>query len=96
MKRSVRESSLIKYGKLSASGQQGISSITRLILDSHHHHRVLWPVLIAGPYNLRKCFHAFYIAAAVAGIYSPAINMPEYQAGRRDRSCLYEQARIFI
>src|SRR3954467_15578134 len=65
-KRKVRDSSLIKYGKPSASGQPSISSITRLILDSQHLQLTLWPVLTAGPYNRRKSYPAFYTAAPAA------------------------------
>src|SRR3954468_14691920 len=95
MKRSVRDSSLIKCGKLSEYGQRGISSMTRLIWHRQHH-LISWPVLNAGPYNLRKSYPAFYTAAAVADIFSPAINMPKYQAERRSSSCLYEQTGTFI
>src|SRR3954471_8142814 len=95
MKRSVRDSSSIKCGKPSENGQQGISSMTRLMWYRQHH-LISWPVLNSGQYNLRKSYPAFYTAEAVAEIFSPAISMLDHQAGKQDRSCLYEQAGIFI
>src|SRR3954466_13350348 len=86
-KRKVKDSSSIKCGKLSGNGQRGILYMTRLIWYRLHH-LILWPVLNAGPYTLRKSFHAFYSAAPAAGIFSPALNMPKYQERREGGNCL--------
>src|SRR4051812_15654690 len=86
LKRKGRDSTSIKCGKLSASGP-GIAFMTRLIWYRQHP-LISWPVLNAGLYNLQKSFHAFYSAAPAAGIYSPAINMPDRQEGRKDGNCL--------